>query len=98
MSINSEGLYPANSKQKCDVSCMQETHREPTEILQRINGMDLVSEIHHDTYGSAMFIQSDCACDTSSISYTRTIEIIQAQSNGMTVTSCNKHQNEKFIY
>ena len=53
MSINIEGMSAAKQqvlaeicqRQKCDVLCVQETHRGETAVRPRIRGMSLVAEI-----------------------------------------------------
>ena len=85
-------------KQKCDVFCVQETHRGLKAIRPNIRGMSLVAEIPHEQYGRAIFVRNNCICDSTSTSNTNSVEIIQAQLNKLTVTSVYKPPNEQFSY
>ena len=98
-SINIEGMSAAKQqllaklyeKQKCDVLCVQETHRGLKAIRPNIRGMSLVAEIPHEQYGSAIFVRNNCICNSTSTSNTNNVEIIQAQLNKLTVTSVYKY-------
>ena len=67
-SINIEGMSAAKQqllaelceKQKCDVLCVQETHRGLKAIRPNIRGMSLVAEIAYEQYGSAIFVRNNC--------------------------------------
>ena len=56
MSVNIEGLSSAKQQiiaelcanPKCDVLCMQETHRCPGVVRHRVHGMNIVAEIAHE--------------------------------------------------
>ena len=85
-------------KQKCDVLCVQETHRGLKAIRPNIRGMSLVAESPHEQYGSAIFVRNNCICDSTSTSNTNNVEIIQAQLNKLTVTSVYKPPNEQFSF
>ena len=86
-SINIEGMSAAKQqllaelceKQKCDVLCVQETHRGLKAIRPNTRGMSLVAEIPHEQYGSAIFVRNNCICDSTSTSKTNNVDIIQAQ-------------------
>ena len=105
-SINIEGMSAANQqllaelceKRKCDVLCVQETHRGLKAIRPNIRGMSLVAEIPHEQYGSAIFVRNNCICDSTSTSNPNNVEIIQAQLNKLTVTSVYKPPNEQFSF
>ena len=77
---------------------MQETHRSNKAIRPRINGMELVAEIPHDKYGSAVFVSKNYTCESTSVSSTDNIEIIQVQLSGVSVTSFYKPPNEQFEF
>ena len=90
MTVNIEGLSSIKQQilaelcanQKCDVLCMQETHRGA--VRPRVPVMNLVTEIAHEQYGSALFMRDSCTCDSTST--TDNIEIIQATLNGVSAT------------
>ena len=44
---------------KCDIVCMQETHRGHNHRRPSSKGMKLLAEIQHDKYGSAIFSRPD---------------------------------------
>ena len=102
MSANIEGLSSVKQhilaelceNHKCDVVCMQETHRGPGAVRPRVPGMILVAEIAHKQYGSALFIRESCPCESISTSNTDNIEIIQTTLNGMTVKRYYKLPNQ----
>ena len=62
------------------------------------NGMELVAEIPHDKYGSAVFVSKNYTCESTSVSSTDNIEIIQVQLSGVSVTSFYKPPNEQFEF
>ena len=73
---------------KCDVLCMQETHRDPGAVRHRVPRTNLVAEIAHEQYGSALFIRDSCTCNSTSS--TDIIDIIQAILNGVSENSYYK--------
>ena len=98
MSVNIEGLVSAKQQilaelranHKCDVLCIQETHRGPGEVRHRVPVMNLVAEITDEQYGSVLFINDSCTCESTSTSSTDNIEIIQATLNCVSVNSYYK--------
>ena len=85
MSVNIEGLYFSDRQQireelcsnhTCGVLCMQETHRGPGAIRPRVAGTNLVAEIVHGQYGSALFIRDPCTSESRSTSSIDNIIII----------------------
>ena len=106
MSVNMEGLSSYKQQilaepcvnHKCDVLCMQETHRGHGAVRHRVNGMNLVAEIALEQYGSAFFIRDSCTCDSTCTSSTDNIEIIQATLNGVSVHSYYKPPNQAFDF
>ena len=60
--------------------------------------MICVAEIPHEQYGSALFIRNDAVCESFSTHTSGNIEIIQAQMNGLTVTSLYKPPNEEYSF
>ena len=96
-----EYYQAANSNRtvcKPQVLCMQETHRGPGAVRPRVRGMNLVAEIAHEQYGSALFIRDSCICESTSTSSTDNIDIIQATLNGVTVNSNYKPPNQAFDF
>jgi len=63
LTLNIEGLSACKSEllatlcteTQCDVLCLQETHRDETNIRPRIPGMNLIIEIPNALYGSPIF-------------------------------------------
>ena len=104
MSVNIEGLSSAKQQilaelcanHKCDVLCMQETHRGSGAVRPRVSGMNLVTEIAHEQYGSALFISDSCTCESTSTSSSDNIEIIQATLNRVSINSYYKPPNQAF--
>ena len=64
----------------------------------RVHGMNLVAEIAHEQYDSALFIRDSCTCESSSTFSSDTIEIIQATLNDVTVNSYYKPHNQAFDF
>ena len=60
--------------------------------------MNLVAEIAHEQYSSALFIHDPCTCESTCTSSTDNIDIIQATLNGVTVNSDSKHPNQPFDF
>ena len=87
MSINIDGMSSPKQRQpadmcaekKCDVLCIQETHRGEKAVRPRIRGMRLVAKIPHKQYGSDIFVRSDYIYDLTSTSTINNVEIIHAQ-------------------
>ena len=57
-----------------------------------------MAEIPHEQYGSSLFIRNDAVCESFSTHTSGNIEIIQAQMNGLTVTSLYKPPNEEYSF
>ena len=112
MSVNIEGLSSVKqcanqilaepcANQKCDALCMRETpicQRGPGAVRPRVPRMNLVAEIAHQQYGSALCIRDSCTCESTSTSSTNNIEIIQATLNGVTVNNYYKPPNQAFDF
>ena len=94
-SINIEGMSAAKQqlltelceKQKCDVLCVQETHRGLKAIRPNIRGMSLLSEIPHEQYGSAIFVRNNCI---STVKYQKRLTplLVIVQERVTTVQFC----------
>ena len=54
--------------------------------------------MEHEQYGSALFRRDSCTCESTTISSTDNIEIIQETLNGVSVNSYYKHPNQAFAY
>ena len=67
-------------------------------VRPRVPGMNLVAEIAHEQYGSALFIHDSVKCDSTSTSSTDNIEIIQATLNGVSVNDYYKPPNPAFDF
>ena len=85
-------------KQKCDVLCVQETHRGLKAIRPNIRGMGLVqrylmnnTEVLYSSVTTVYVIQPQHQTQNN-------VEIIQAQLNKLTVTSVYKPPNEQFSF
>jgi exonuclease III len=53
--IKGELLAHLCEKEKCEVLCVQETHRDKVSPRPKIPGMNLVIELPHPKYGSAIY-------------------------------------------
>ena len=84
------------AEQKCDVLCIQETHRGQKAARLRIRGMRLAVEILHEQYGSALFVRYDYVRDSTPT--TNNVEIILAQLNNFMVTNVYKPHNARFSF
>lgn len=105
ISINVEGLTRQKetilahlcNENKCDVLCIQETHRDRHHERPRIEGMCFVAEMSHSKHGSAVFARPEIA--VKSTSYTEDgIEIISIKLDRYTITSIYKPPNQIFNF
>ena len=85
-SINIEGFSSDKAEMlssicsKCDIVCMQETHRKPNHRRLFLKGMNLLADFQHGKYGSAIFSRPDIA-----IEYTNTAN---SEDNIKIITVC----------
>ena len=78
---------------------MQETHRGTGAGRHTVPGTNLVAEVANEQYCSAVLIRDPCTCESTSISSTDNIEIIQATLNGVTtINSYYKPHNQPFDF
>ena len=97
-SVKQQILAELYANHKCDVLCMQETHRGPGAGRPRVPGMNLVAEITHEQYGSAVLTRDSCTCESTSTSSIDNIETIKATLNGVSVNSYYKSPNQAFDF
>jgi len=58
-----ELLAPLCKLQRCDVLCVQETHRDEASVRPKIPGMNLVIELPHPQYGIAIYTKPELVVD-----------------------------------
>jgi len=88
MSINIEGLSSPKeivlselcAEWKCDVLCIQETHRDINDNRPKINGMQIALELPHKKYGSAIFTKPNLVIKSVGSSQVNNIEIITVKT------------------
>ncbi|XP_047989047.1 uncharacterized protein LOC125228503 [Leguminivora glycinivorella] len=83
---------------KCDILCMQETHRGPDNCRPTIEGMVLIAEIQHRQYGSALFARPGISIKSAHKTHVNNIEVITVELCSCTVTSLYKPPNEVFQF
>ncbi|XP_039276180.1 uncharacterized protein LOC120349716 [Nilaparvata lugens] len=106
ISINIEGLSRIKEDilsnicktRRCDVLCLQETHRTDAQSRPNIHGMELVSEIPHRQYGSCIFVRNDLKVISSYATNNNNIEIITLELSNCTVTSVYKPPGVDFDF
>ena len=106
MSINIEGFSAVKGdiiseycrRTKCDVLCMQETHRGKTMKRPDVSGMRIAIEIPHDKHGSVVFVRT--GMDVVSVASTNKdgIEILTVELAGCTVSSVYKPPSVPFCF
>ena len=74
---------------------MQEPHIGPGAVRPIVLVMNLVAEITHEQYSSALCIRDSCICESTSTSSTDNSDIIQATLNGVTVNRYDKPHNSR---
>lgn len=86
------------TKWKCDVLCIQETHRNINDIRPKIQGMNLVIEVPHKKYGRAIFSKQDLIIHSVESSNANNVEILVVTLSNCRITSVYKPPNEPFNY
>ncbi|KAL4098793.1 hypothetical protein QTP88_023329 [Uroleucon formosanum] len=76
--------------QRCDVLCVQETHRDEASVRPKIPGMNLVIELPHPQYGSAIYTKPELVVESASYSHNNQIEILTIEVRNCTITSVYK--------
>jgi len=105
-SINIEGLTSdkeillANicKETRCDIICIQETHRGIDRNKPKIRGMKLVAEIPHNKHGSAIFTKPMLEIMSSDVTNVGGIEFLTIELTKCTVTSVYKPPNIPFTF
>lgn len=91
LSQNKEDLISMLCKENsCDVLSLQETHRGKNQKRPKIQGMQLVQEIQHEQYGSAMFVNQQIKINKIEAKSQNNIELITADLGKLVVTSVYK--------
>lgn len=106
VSVNVEGLSVAKeellqhivNEPRCDILCIQETHRDDTLRRPKILGMKLAVERPHRQYGSAIFVRNDIAVLSTSHTEVNDIEILSVELNGCIVLSIYKPPGADFLF
>lgn len=98
ISVNIEGLSSFKEElfqnlcrtKKCDLLCIQETHRDVHQARLPIHGMRLIAERAHRQYGSVVFGNPDIRVINVSVSGKSDLGIITVELSNLTVTSIYK--------
>nr|XP_060616102.1 uncharacterized protein LOC132765855 [Anolis sagrei ordinatus] len=106
ISINIEGMSAAKEQllyelcrdKKCDVLCVQETHRDERQKRPKVPGMVLVAERPHAQYGSAVFVKPGLQVSSAHNTEENNIEVLTVELNNITITSVYKPPNEDFCF
>lgn len=77
-------------QRKVDVLCLQETHRGEMGSRPKIQNMQLIAEIPHEKYGSAVFANTSLTVNSVQVSNSLNVEIITIELANCTVTSVYK--------
>lgn len=106
ISVNIEGLsspkqhllYELCQEHKCDVLCIQETHKDNYQKRPYIPGLKLVAEIPHPKYGSAVFVKPEIQVESVHCTINQSIEIISLELSNCVITSVYKPPSERFSF
>ena len=106
ISVNIEGFSAVKGEivsqlcreSKCDVLCMQETHRGTAMKRPTVPGMRIAVEVPHDKHGSAIFVGA--AVDVVSVAWTNVdgVEILTVELQNCSVTSVYKPPTTTFTF
>lgn len=106
ISVNIEGMSPSKQQllhelcreQKCDVLCIQETHRDTQQRRPKVPGLQLAAEIPHAKHGSAIFVKPGIHILSVHCTHQYNIEIITLELSNCVITSVYKPPSEKFSF
>lgn len=85
-----ELLITLCKSQKCDILCVQETYRDEANFRQKLLGMNLVIELPHSQYGSAIYTKPELVKSAAFI-YNNQIEILSRCTTAQ-LSPCAIHQ------
>lgn len=83
---------------KCDLLCIQESHRDTGQIRPNISGMTLIAEIPHAKYGSAVFARPDIFIHSVSSTHEHNTEVITVDLGNCSVTAVYKPPRQPFQF
>jgi exonuclease III len=83
-------LSELSAKWKCDVLCIQETHRDTNDNRQNINRIQIALELPHIKYGSAILTKHNLVLKLVGSSQVNNIEIITIVLMNFSITSMYK--------
>jgi len=103
---NIEGFFASKGEllaslcksERCDVLCVQETHRDEVSVRPKMSGMKLVIELPHLQYGSAIYTKPELVVGSTSYSHSSQIEILTIEVRNCTITSVYKPPNIAFAF
>ena len=95
ISLNVEGLSAAKEdliakmyfKHKCNVLCLQKTHRGPQSHRPKVNGMTCIVELPHNQYGSAIFVKEETTVESIHTDDQNNIEVLSVDLGSIVITS-----------
>lgn len=83
---------------RCDILCIQETHRNLTAHRPKIDGMQLVIEQPSAKHGSAILVRNDISVTSAEKTYHNEIEVLTIEVGKFTVTSVYKPPGKDFVF
>lgn len=83
---------------KCDILCIQETHRDQNAHRPKINGMQLVIEQLSAIHGSVILVKNGISVTSAEKSYQNDIEVLTIEVGNLTVTSVYKPPGKDFVF
>jgi len=95
-----KGVLLANlyEKEKCHMLCVQKVHRNEVNPRPKIPGMNLVIELPHSKYGSAIYPKPGLMVKSAATRHNNQIEILNVNVVNCTITSVYKLPNTDFIF
>lgn len=82
---------------KCDVLCLQETHRGPNNNRPKICGMTLAIERSHKKHGSVLFVKTGTVIQSTSLSDDNNTEVLTVELSGVGIQSVYKPPGSPFL-